>query len=784
MDSFTYHLAYRLGKLFLKPFMKLTGLPIDEHRPRLDNLPEDEFIFLLPSFRALDVLAIETFFAKENIPLKSIEAVPSLDDRSVSEFFSELEEKTKNAESVFVVPVSAFWGRMPKKQSTLFQTFAADNWSVVSGIRRLITVLTQPRHIYCYIGQKIPLDKRLFKYSIVQQRGFLTKCAMKLTEQKTALIGPDLSHQRIMIDKVMNNSRLQQFLMDADIHQRKKLEKTAENYLREIASNYSYPVVRFFDHFLSWLWEKLYQGVDVQGLQRLQEVAEGHELIYVPCHRSHMDYLLLSYVIYKQGLMPPHIASGINLNMPVVGRLLRGAGAFFIRRQFKDNLLYKQVLEAYLQTMCEEGFSIEYFIEGGRSRTGLLLQPKPGMLTMTLRASMGHRGRPIVFVPVYIGYEKLFESHSYIKELHGGRKKKETLQGLIKTRKKLKQSYGKVHLTIGEPFALSHVYDPEVIRSEQEFRECVTYLGTKILTHINREVALTPLNILATCLLASPRYALLADQLSGHMDFLKALPVAPYNNAYVAGDLGFDDFLDKAQALKLIDLADADGAKIVVLSEEGQSSSTFLRNNTLHVFLLSSLVATIIVNSQKISNKRLKAICLKLYPFLKAELFLAWELADVEKVVDETLEVFLAHSVIVKKHYGYQLPETDQSPHLVLLAQVAAANIQRFFMTAELICQTKEQPLNQEELAQTVALVSKRFAMLHPCHAPDFLDKKLFQGFIHQLTQYELVETNENKGLVATKDLNLSRDYGKYLLSAANRSTIGEMIKAVLDVGV
>ncbi|MCY4044041.1 MAG: 1-acyl-sn-glycerol-3-phosphate acyltransferase, partial [Cellvibrionales bacterium] len=382
------------------------------------------------------------------------------------------------------------------------------------GVRRLITVISQPRHIYCYIGQQHPFDNHLRDRPVVDQRAWLTQQADKLIEQKTALIGPDLSHQRMMIDKVMNNYRLQQFFMDSDIHQRKQLEKTAEKYLREIASNYSSPVVRFFDHFLSWLWEKLYQGVEVQGLQRLQEVAEGHELIYVPCHRSHMDYLLLSYVIYKQGLMPPHIAAGINLNLPVVGRLLRGAGAFFIRRQFRDNPLYKQVLEAYLQTMCEEGFSIEYFIEGGRSRTGLLLQPKPGMLTMTLRASQGHKGRPIVFVPVYIGYEKLFESHSYIKELYSGRKRKETLQGLIKTRKKLKQSYGKVHLTIGEPFALSQIYDPEVIRSDAEFRECVTNLGTKIQTHINREVVLTPLNILATCLVASPRYAMLADQLA------------------------------------------------------------------------------------------------------------------------------------------------------------------------------------------------------------------------------------------------------------------------------
>ncbi|MCY4044042.1 MAG: hypothetical protein OXE99_03050, partial [Cellvibrionales bacterium] len=268
--------------------------------------------------------------------------------------------------------------------------------------------------------------------------------------------------------------------------------------------------------------------------------------------------------------------------------------------------------------------------------------------------------------------------------------------------------------------------------------------------------------------------------LAKSIEFFKALPVAPYDSAYVSEGLMFNEMLEKAQGLKLIDIADADGAKIVALSEEGQLSSTFLRNNTLHVFLFSSLVATIVVNSQKISNKRLKAICLKLYPFLKAELFLAWEQKVIEKVVDQTLEIFLAQSAIVKKHYGYQLPGTEQSPHLLLLSQVAAANIQRFFMTAELLYQTQSNPVDQDELVKTVTLVSKRFAMLHPCHAPDFLDQHLFQGFINQLVVHGMVDRLDN-GLVATKDLLVARDYGKYLLTAANLSTISEVIKAVLD---
>ena len=122
-----------------------------------------------------------------------------------------------------------------------------------------------------------------------------------------------------------------------------------------------------------------------------------------------MDYLLLSYVIYHKGYAVPHIAAGINLNMPVIGSLLRRGGAFFLRRSFGGNALYSAVFSRYLGTIMARGHSIEYFIEGGRSRTGRLLQPKTGMLAMTVRAYLRNPGRPVVFVPIYFGYERLVE---------------------------------------------------------------------------------------------------------------------------------------------------------------------------------------------------------------------------------------------------------------------------------------------------------------------------------------------------------------------------------------
>ncbi|WP_205895151.1 1-acyl-sn-glycerol-3-phosphate acyltransferase, partial [Metapseudomonas otitidis] len=203
-------------------------------------------------------------------------------------------------------------------------------------------------------------------------------------------------------------------------------------------SDFAYTAIRFLEVVLSWFWNKLYEGIKVNHIEGVQDIAQGHEVIYVPCHRSHIDYLLLSYLLFRNGLTPPHIAAGINLNMPVIGGLLRRGGAFFMRRTFKGNPLYTSVFNEYLHTLFSRGFPVEYFVEGGRSRTGRMLHPKTGMLAITLRSFLRSSRLPIVFVPVYIGYERVLEGRTYLGELRGASKKKESIFDIFKVISALK----------------------------------------------------------------------------------------------------------------------------------------------------------------------------------------------------------------------------------------------------------------------------------------------------------------------------------------------------------
>ena len=770
-------LVEKLGLLFVRPFVKFTLLPLHEGEQRAKSFGVNT-VLLVETYKAMDQVAIKKWLAElghSDVSILYLSELDRLKPETKASLAIQLETKR-------VVPVSLFWGRAPNKARSVLQTFTAQNWSVASGFKRFVSVTTQAKHIFCYVGSTLDDGQKNMLSASLSKGLAIHSADLPFTRQQEAFIGPDLSHQRKMMKKVLSQGRVADAIKNDE-----KAEKKARAYLKEIMSDYAYPTVRFMDILLTWLWETLYQGVEVRGLERLQKASESHELVYVPCHRSHIDYLLLSFVIYKQGLMTPHIAAGINLNLPIVGRLLRHCGAFFIRRQFRDKPLYKATLEGYVMQMCQEGFAIEYFIEGGRSRTGLLLQPKPGMLAVTLKASQQPLEKPIMFVPVYIGYEKLFESHSYIKELYGAKKKKETLGDLFSSLKKLKQQYGKVYLNIGKPFSVDSIYQADKAPGESYFKQSVTQAGNQILKEINASATVMPMNLLATALISSERYSLLEEELSSYLDLLHDLTFLPgYQESLSRYESSFEELLQTAERLKLLQVNSLDGSKILYLDQQGQVSATFLRNNNLHIFALPSLIASILVVSEKITDKRLRAICKRLYPYLKAELFLFWDEQSLDEVLDWVLAALLDKGLARHKGLYYKAAknETDGYHHLVRLAKVAEGNFQRSYITAKLLSQTQ---VTMKTLVELCASVSKRFSLLHVCHEPDFLDKNLFKTFIDQLTKQQLIESNDQRELIVSKGLEGALDYADYILPPVARRSIDHVIKGVLvqdEVGV
>ena len=318
---------------------------------------------------------------------------------------------------VQLVPVSIFVGRSPDKASGWFSVLFSENWTIVGRFRRLLAILLNgrdtivrfaaPVSIRDSIAEDLPPERTVRKLSRVLRTHF--------HRIREAIIGPDLSTRRLLVDQVLAAEPVREAIATQARRDNIKPEdawKKAHAYAWEIAADYSNPVVRSASFLLSHVWNRIFAGMLVHHLDKFKEAAPGHEVVYVPCHRSHMDYLVLSYLLYERGIVPPHIAAGINLNLPVIGTLLRKGGAFFMRRSFRGNPLYSAVFTEYVAQLVSGGYSLEYFIEGGRSRTGRLLQPKGGMISMTVRAFLRQPKKPVLFQPVYIGYEKLLEGNS------------------------------------------------------------------------------------------------------------------------------------------------------------------------------------------------------------------------------------------------------------------------------------------------------------------------------------------------------------------------------------
>ncbi len=292
---------------------------------------------------------------------------------------------------VDLLPVAIFWGRAPHREASLWGLLFAEDWVLVGRFRKVLNVLFNGRNTLVHFGEPVRLRDAL-QDGMSQQRGvrwILRNLRSNLRAQRASTIGPDLSHRRTLVAQLLKTADVRSVVrreMQARGWSRRAALLAARKYAVEIAANYSQSFVRFMSVMLGWLWNRLYDGVDFEHVEKLNEFGDGAEIIYVPCHRSHMDYLLLSYVIYRKGFAVPHVAAGINLNLPVIGRFLRMGGAFFLRRTFRGDDLYATVFAKYLGIMMTRGHSLEYFIEGGRSRTGRLLSPRTGMLSMTVRA--------------------------------------------------------------------------------------------------------------------------------------------------------------------------------------------------------------------------------------------------------------------------------------------------------------------------------------------------------------------------------------------------------------
>ena len=694
---------------------------------------------------------------------------------------------------VQLVPVSIFVGRAPDRQSGWFRVLFAENWAIVGRFRRFLAVLLNGRHTIVRfsppvslreaLAENLPPERSVRKLSRVLRAHF--------RRIRTAVIGPDLSHRRTLVDALLASEPVRRAIADQARRDNSNYAQSwsrAQQYAMEVAADYSHTVVRSLSFVLTPFWNKIYRGVAMHHFESVKEVAPGHEVIYVPSHRSHLDYLLLSYLMYANGVVPPHIAAGVNLNLPVVGSILRRGGAFFLRRSFKANALYSAVFSEYVASLIGQGVSMEYFIEGGRSRTGRLLAPKAGMLAMTVRAFLRQSRRPVLFQPVYIGYEKLMEGRSYLDELSGKQKEKESIWGLLAgIPKVLRSNYGRVAVNFGEPIRLDELlekhapnwreYSGDSERKPEWIGTVTDELAQRIQVNINRAADVNPINLLALALLSTPKHAMAESDLLAQLELSKALLVAvPYSDRVTVTELTPAQIVAYGEEVKTLVRTRHPLGDVLAFEGEQAVLQSYFRNNVLHLFACSAWVACCFQTNRRMSRAGVVRLGRLVYPFLKQELFLPWSDEEFSECLQATIAVLVERGLFkFDPESGYLqrgMGQTDEVFQLRIIAHSLLHSFERYYIAIAVLVKNGPGTISGSELENLCHLTAQRLSLLYSQTAPEFFDRSLFRGFILKLRQQGFVRSDERGKLVYDERLEGWAKESKIILSRELRHSI------------
>ena len=530
-----------------------------------------------------------------------------------------IEMQKKIDRPIYLVPQLMFFSKkplpaLPSLLDTIFGTSQRPGT-----LRKIITLFRYPGKIFVELSQ--PLNLRHWLSQSADAEKGIDHQAVQLRRQlllqhnrhRQSITGPILKSNEELKESILTSDRIRPFIKKhAESRQEPiyKIRKKADDYLDEIAARYSPAMIRFLASVVGWIINSMFDGavIDKAGLARVKAMSQKGPLILIPCHKSHIDYLILSYVLYNNNMPCPHIAAGKNLSFWPLGPIFRAGGAFFLRRTFRGAVLYSRVFSAYVHKLLEEGFHIELFIEGGRSRTGKLLMPKLGLISILLDAYRNGACEDMIFVPVYIGYDRIIEEHAYVHEVEGGAKEDENLSQVIRARRFLKKRYGKIYINFHDPISTRELLADSATAldrmPQKEVNALCRNLGWRIINAIDRQTVVTPPGLVAAAILNIPRSRFTQEELMETVDTY--LTFATFHNAKLAdtivlnADAAMGNAIEHYLSRKLIEKAPGDkdlpeSQTDYMVNTGKRSLLEFYKNNCISYFVPAAITSLAIL---------------------------------------------------------------------------------------------------------------------------------------------------------------------------------------------
>jgi glycerol-3-phosphate O-acyltransferase len=638
-----------------------------------------------------------------------------------------LETQREMERPVFLVPELILYEKSPERDYTTLGKILFGYTEQAGFIRKIVLFFRHHGQAFIDFGQ--PLNLKTFLDRQDPQRPIPEMAAEirnrlieSIDNQKRIVLGPIMKSRQQLKEIVLMDDRVRERIEQIASAQRRavpQLRKNAGEFFDEIAADYNITYVQLFHLTLSWLWKKIFEHIDVDpsGLAKAREWARKGPLIFVPSHKSHIDYLILNYVLLQHHMHVPRIAAGRNLAFWPMGHIFRKAGAFFIRRsyRFKYAKLYVEVFKRYIKALLQEGHPIEFFIEGGRSRNGKLVLPATGFLSILLEAHREGYCRDLIFVPAAIVYDRILEEQAYIREIEGASKEEESLGKILGARRFLKKRYGTIYLRFSEPFSLNDYLSQTRLPESETLQK----LAFDLVRAINGTTLVTPLSLIATAILSNHRKGFLVSELMETVDilrdFLKSQNI-PTVSSLSDSSSALQETLSLLITWKMVDTlegGDSEEETFYFVDEDKKVELEYYKNSVVHFFILHAFVASSLLSGQEEakSTDSIKKDCIFLKDLFRNEFVFDGE--GFEKKVESAVAYFLAAEFLSRgrEGEGYKITRLGFEK-LTIWTALAQTYLESYWIACKTVAQRRDLETKTEELLKQMNYLGKRFYKL------------------------------------------------------------------------
>ncbi len=540
------------------------------------------------------------------------------------------------------------------------------------------------------------------------------------------------------------------------------LTAEAASDLREMAATHSPLVIDLVNHAIRWLYTRGYDEklvYDEGMMKRIAGLEELHPVVFLPTHKSNLDHLVLQYALHEHGLPPNHTAGGINMNFFPVGQLVRRSGVFFIRRSFREDAVYKHVLAHYIDYLIEKRFPLEWYIEGGRSRSGKLLPPRYGLLANVVDAYRRGKSEDVLLVPIAIAYDQIQDVGSYAAEQKGGDKERESFAWFVRLVRQLRRRYGRIYLAFGEPVSLrQQLGDPnaaeasdapaasEGLRSTARFD--LEKLAFEVSVRINRVTPITPTSLATLALLGATGEALSVRETRASLASLleavkrRGLPTTA-DFQHLETDVGVEATLDALVDNDVVTRFDEGIEPVYCIGDDQQLTAAYYRNTIVHFFVNRAIAELALLHAAEGAGSavipRFWAEVMRLRDLLKFEFFFPEKEAFREEIRQE-----LAHTA---ERWEEKITTGELDPEeLVRRSRPFSAHralrpfLESYRVVADqLVRLDPTQPFDEKRFLALCIGVGRQYKLQKRIHAADSISKVLFQTALRLARNRELL---------------------------------------------